>query len=151
MERRFKTIEDCKAYVFDKGGRHGGNYGGPISDEQLEYFFRSLADLVQKRVRSYLSDFVVDIFDFKSRARDSVLPAGMWFVVKETGTYLWGAAEKFDPPIDQMSFLENTDVYFIDVHKLHYLFRDHEHWDFPHYSAYHDEQDEEFCCVYKIC
>jgi hypothetical protein len=151
MERRFKTIEDCKAYVFDKGGRHGGNYGGPISDEQLEYFFRSLADLVQKRVRSYLADFVVDIFDFKNRAKDSLLPAGMWFVVKETGTYLWGAAEKFDPPIDQMSFLENTDVYFIDVHKLHYLFRDHEHWDFPHYSAYHDEQDEEFCCVYKIC
>ena len=151
MERRFKTIEDCKAYVFEHGGRHGGNYGGPMSDEQLEYFFRSLADLVQKRVRSYLSDFVVDIFDFKNRAKDSVLPAGMWFVVKETGTYLWGAAEKFDPPIDQMSFCENTDVYFVDVHKLHYLFRDHEHWDFPHYSAYHDEQDEEFCCVYKIC
>ena len=151
MERRFKTIEDCKAYVFEQGGRHGGNYGGPMSDEQLEYFFRSLADLVQKRVRSYLSDFVVDIFDFKNRARDSMLPAGMWFVVKEQGTYLWGAAEKFDPPINQMTFRENTDVYFIDVHKLHYLFRDHEHWDFPHYSAYHDEQDEEFCCVYKIC
>lgn len=150
MERRFKTIEDCKAYVFDKGGKHGGNYGGPMSEEQLEYFFRSLADLVQKRVRSYLADFVVDIFDFKNRAKDSCLPAGMWFAVRETGTYLWGAAERFNPPIEQL-MRDNIDIYFIDVHKLHYLFRDHEHWDYPHYSAYHDEADEEFCCVYKIC
>lgn len=149
MERRFKTIEDCKAYVFDKGGEHGGNYGGPMTGEQLEYFFRSLADLVQKRVRSYLADFVVDIFDFKNRAEASELPAGMWFAVRETGTYLWGAAERFNPPIEQL-MRDNIDIYFIDVHKLHYLFRDHEHWDFPHYSAYHDEQDEEFCCVYKI-
>lgn len=151
MERRFRTIEDCKAYVFNKGGERGGNYGGPMSDEQLEYFFRSLADLVQTRVRSYLADFVVDIFDFKNRAKSSCLPAGMWFAVKENGTYLWGASRQFNSPIESLLNREGIDIYFIDVHKLHYLFRDNTHWDFPHYSAYHDEQDEEFCCVYKIC
>ncbi len=151
MKRRFTTIQECQEYTNKYGGKRGGNFGGPFSDEQMEYFFRSLADLVQKRTRSYLADFVVDIFDFRKRAIDSLLPAGMWFVVRESGTYLWGAAEYFAAPIEQMVDREGIDVYFLDINKLHYIFRDNEHWNFPHYSAYHDEADEEFCCAYKIC